>query len=201
MKIVEKMQRLKKSILEITDMPENILAAISYRFKEEKFKKNEVAEVEGTICKKLYFIEKGVARLFYQRDGKDITGWFSTDGDFITSNDSFFQRKPSHLNLEFLEDALVQTIHIDELEDLFKKYPEMERFGRLLTYQLLTTLSERMYSMLFQPAEKRYQLLMVHYPEVLMRAPLGDIASFLGISQETLSRIRAQKTSPKKAYT
>lgn len=101
------------------------------------------------------------------------------------------------LNLEFLEDSIVYTITVEEIEKLFDQYHQFERFGRILTYELLGDLSAKMYSMLFQSAEKRYQLLMTHDPEIVARAPLGDIATFLGISQETLSRIRGQIASKK----
>ena len=191
------MKTLQEAILEYTAIDESILPDILSRFREERFKKKEIVERSGATYRKLNYIAEGMAKLYYQRDGKDITGWFSKEGDFITANDSFFQKKPSLLNLEFLEDSLVYTITVHELEDLFMQYHQFERFGRKLTYELLVVLSEKMYSMLFQPAEKRYQLLTVHAPEVVARAPLGDIASYLGISQETLSRIRAQKAHKK----
>ncbi len=174
-------------------MREDIMEEVLNKFKEEHFKKRTIVERQGKRCHKLYFITQGMARLYYNRNGKEITGWFSKEGDFITANDSFFQKKTSWLNLEFIENSKVFSITVTDLEELFDRYHEVERFGRKLTYDLLEILSEKMYTLLFQPAEKRYQLLQVHYPEVVARAPLGDIASYLGISQETLSRIRANK--------
>jgi CRP-like cAMP-binding protein len=191
------MKALKASLLAFSPIEEEALEDIVSKFKEEHFKKKVVVERSGNTYKKLYFIEKGLARLYYSREGKDITGWFSKEGDFITANDSFFQKKPSLLNLEFIEDSIVYSITVEEIERLFDKYHQFERFGRILTYQLLGDLSEKMYSILFQSAEKRYQLLMTHDPEIVVRAPLGDIATFLGISQETLSRIRGQMAGKK----
>ena len=184
---------LMRHIDSISPLPEALKEEISEVFIEEKFPKGTILQKQNTICDKLYYIEKGLARLFYMKEGKEITGWFSCEGNFISCNDSFFQRVPSHLNLELLEDSTLYSIDYKGLNSLFK-YQEMERFGRLLTYKLLSELSERIYSTLFQPAEKRYQLLVVRYPEVALRAPLGDIASYLGISQETLSRIRSQQS-------
>lgn len=189
---------LIQCINDIVHMPKEIEEEIMHAFQKEEFPKRTVLEKQGSICNKLYFIEKGLARLFYEKEGKDITGWFSTENHFITCNDSFFQKTPSHLSLELLEDSTLYSISYNQLNDLFK-YKEMERFGRLLTYNLLSELSERVYSTLFQPAEKRYQLLVVRYPEVALRAPLGDIASYLGISQETLSRIRGMQSSKGKS--
>lgn len=187
------MTTLREALLKYTNIPEEIMEDVLSKFKEEHFKKRTLAERQGSCCRKLYFISKGIARLYYNRNGKEITGWFSKEGDFITANDSFFQKKPSWLNLEFIEESEVFSITVTELEALFDKYHEMEKFGRKLTYELLEILSEKMYSLLFQPADKRYKLLLTHSPEVVSRAPLGDIASYLGISQETLSRIRANK--------
>ncbi|WP_447642506.1 MULTISPECIES: Crp/Fnr family transcriptional regulator [Chitinophagaceae] len=191
-------EQLLKYINNLVALPSNIEAIIADAFKEEKHSKRTLLEKQNTVCSKLYFVEKGLARLFYQKEGKDITGWFASEGNFITCNDSFFQKKTSYLNLELLEDSILYSIDYNALDNLFQ-YKEMETFGRLLTYYLLSELSERIYSTMFQPAEKRYQLLMVRYPEVALRAPLGDIASYLGISQETLSRIRSQQSHKSKA--
>lgn len=182
----------------IVKLPEEIEDEVAASFKLEKCSKRVVLEHAGVVCNKLYYVDKGLARLFYEKDGKDITGWFASEKHFISCNDSFFQRIPSHLNLELLEDSILYSIDYEGLNKLFDKFKEMERFGRILFHNLLSELSERIYSTLFQPAEKRYQLLVVRYPEVALRAPLGDIASYLGISQETLSRIRSQQTTKSK---
>ncbi len=191
-------ENLLKYINNLVTLPSNVEGVIANAFQEEKYSKRTLLEKQETVCNKLYFVEKGLARLFYLKEGKDITGWFASEGNFITCNDSFFQKKTSYLNLELLEDSILYSIDYNTLNDLFQ-YKEMERFGRLLTYYLLSELSERVYSTVFQPAEKRYQLLVVRYPEVALRAPLGDIASYLGISQETLSRIRSQQSFKSKS--
>lgn len=187
-------ERLMNYINNLVELSPDVAETIAKAFVEEKHPKRSVLEKHGTVCNKLYFVEKGLARLYYLKEGKDITGWFASEGNFITCNDSFFQKKTSYLNLELLEDSILYSIDYKTLNDLFQ-YKEMERFARLLTYNLLSELSERVYSTVFQPAEKRYQLLVVRYPQVALRAPLGDIASYLGISQETLSRIRSQQSS------
>lgn len=170
---------------------------ISDAFIVEPHTKHSILQKQSLICDKLYFIEKGLARLYYSKEGRDVTGWFASEGSFITCNDSFMQRKPSYLNLEVLEDSILYSINYENLMKLFKIY-EMESFGRSLFYNALSELSERMYTVLFQDAEKRYQLFLTRYPEVAMRAPLGHIASFLGISQETLSRVRGNQLNRSK---
>ena len=188
---------LIQHIKSLVDLPSDVEAVIADAFREERHAKRTILERQDTVCGKLYFVEKGLARLYYLKEGKDITGWFASERNFITCNDSFFQKKTSYLNLELLEDSVLYSIDYNSLNDLFE-YREMERFGRLITYNLLSELSERIYSTVFQPAEKRYQLLVLRYPEVALRAPLGDIASYLGISQETLSRIRSQQSTKSK---
>lgn len=185
---------IKEKILSVISMKDEVAEELAQSFHREVYTKKTLIEKNNTFCRKLYFVEKGMARLFYEKDGKDISGWFAVEGNFITCNDSFLNRKPTLLNLEILEPSVLYSINEKELLRLFK-YPEMEKFARIVTYNILTELSERIYSTLFQPAEKRYQLLLVRMPEVALRAPLGNIASYLGISQETLSRIRSQQLS------
>ncbi|MDE1193539.1 MAG: Crp/Fnr family transcriptional regulator [Arachidicoccus sp.] len=188
---------LIESINKISQVSKEVEEEILNKFKEISFPKKTIVEKQELVCDHLYYVEKGLARLFYIKDDKDITGWFASEGKFITCNDSLFQRKVSHLNLEFLEDSIAYSVHINDLNELLK-FPDMERFGLLMVYNSLNELSERLYSTLFQPAEKRYQLMMVHHPTIAQRAPLGYIASYLGITQETLSRIRAQQTTKAK---
>ncbi|MFT4203932.1 MAG: Crp/Fnr family transcriptional regulator [Chitinophagaceae bacterium] len=191
-------ERLLAYINKIVVLSPDVEDVIAEAFQEECHPKRSLLEKQGAVCDKLYFVDKGLARLYYLKEGKDVTGWFASEDNFITCNDSFFQKKRSYLNLELLEDSILYSIDYNSLDRLFQ-YKEMERFGRLLTYNLLSELSERVYSTMFQSAEKRYQLLFLRYPEVALRAPLGDIASYLGISQETLSRIRSQQSTRAKS--
>ncbi len=180
-------------INEITPLPDDILLEVKEKFIKKEFSKGDKIIEQGKVCKYLYFIEHGLARSYYINEkGKDITVWFFAENNVMTGVESFFQRKPSMYEMEFLENSIVYAISYQNLNLLFDKYHELERFGRLLSIRLLTEVVDKLIAMQFQSAKERYQFMINKFPNISYRAPLGHIASYLGITQETLSRIRAQ---------
>jgi CRP/FNR family transcriptional regulator, anaerobic regulatory protein len=157
------------------------------------FYKNEIILEKGKVCKNLYFIEKGLARGFFiVEDGKDITNWFAPDGTLATSTYSFISQNPSFENIIALEDCKMQTISRKKLYDLYDKFPEMNEMGRKLIEIYYLELEERVNDLQFQTAKQRYEKFVKQDGYLLQRTSLGHIASYLGITQETLSRIRSQ---------
>lgn len=173
-------------------------ANISEQAKNEIISKVSIKEIvkgsyiveQGKTCKYLYFIKAGFIRGFYLQDGKEITTWFASENDAVTSMYSFITQKPSFETIEVLEDCILYEINYENLQLLFKKYPEFNLIGRLLTEKYYIELEERTMSLQFQTATERYLKLLQEQPQLLQKASLGMIASYLGISQETLSRIR-----------
>jgi CRP-like cAMP-binding protein len=106
---------------------------------------------------------------------------------------SFVSQKASYENIQAIEPATLYAITFDDLQKLYKNYPTFDKIGRLLTEQYYVALEERIMSLQFQTAIERYQSLMQNENYLLQRVSLGMIASYLGISQETLSRIRSKK--------
>ena len=154
------------------------------------FDKGSYIVEQGKACKHLYFIKSGFLRGFYYQDGKEITSWFASENDVVTSMYSFISQKPSFETIEVLEDSNLFVISYENVQFLFKKYPEFNLIGRLLTEKYYIELEERTMSLQFQTATERYLKLLQQQPQLLQKASLGMIASYLGISQETLSRIR-----------
>jgi len=146
----------------------------------------------GAICHYFYFIEKGLTRTYYIKDGKDITDWISSENTIAVSIISFLTRQPDRRGIQLLEDSVLWAISYSELELLYGQYPEIERMGRLLLGQGLIQMQQRFDDLHFATAHDRYQQLIASNPSLINRVPLGMIASWLGITQETLSRIRAQ---------
>lgn len=147
---------------------------------------------QDSVCRYIYFIESGLTRTFYYKDGKDVTDWLSAEGNFACSIISFLTCKPDRRGIELLEDSILWGLHHDDLERLYKQYHEIERLGRLLVSFGLIQLQQRFDDLHFATAAQRYQTLMDTNPTFIQRVPLGMIASYLGITQETLSRIRSQ---------
>lgn len=155
-------------------------------------KKGTVLLREGTVCQHMHFMTQGFARAFFYKNGRDITSWFAQDNDILTPLDSFVGQRPSYENVELLEDSMLYSLSYRNLQFLYRHYPETNAIGRMLTEQYYVELMERTMAFQFQTATERYRDLQLRQPNLLQRASLGHIASFLGISQETLSRIRTK---------
>ena len=148
---------------------------------------------EGQVSNYIYFIEKGFIRSYYINNGKEITAWFMGENDFIISVNSFYKREPSYEYIQAIEDSTVHYIHYDELEKLYKDFIEFNIIGRVLTTHYYMLSEERVHNMRWQTAEDKYNFLLTKHPEIFRKAPLNQIASYLGIALETLSRKRAKK--------
>lgn len=159
-------------------------------FEKRVLEKDEILLQEGKTCRFLYFIKSGFVRGFYHHDGKEITSWFAYENDALTSMYSFISQKPSFETIEVLEDCILYEISYENVQFLFKKYPEFNLIGRLITEKYYIKLEERTMSLQFQSATERYLKILQEQPLLLQKASLGMLASYLGISQETLSRIR-----------
>lgn len=176
---------------QVVDFSSEELEDIVSHFEKESVHKNEILVREGQICSKLYFIEKGVGRSYYlKEDGKEITQWFFIDGKIMSSIESFFQQVPSIYYLEMLEDSEIYSITRERLDMLFARYHNMEKFGRLLSTEMLTRVVNKLNALQFQSARERYEYMLKEFPDISTRVSLGFIASYLGMTQETLSRIR-----------
>lgn len=156
-------------------------------------KKNTDLQPIGHTCKTIYYINKGVARIYYFKDGTDITECFAFENNIIARVESLFTGKPSKKAIQILEDSEVIAINSTLLFKLYDKYPEIERLFRLIFESAYVGTVDRIEGMQFHSAEERYNALIKEAPDVLKRVPLKYIASYLGITQVSLSRIRGIK--------
>ena len=187
------MESLQKAITAVSSLSNESMNAFANAWKSWSTSKDFLLLKENIISDHFYFIEKGVARIYYYKNGKEITEWIAMDGQFFLSITSFFQRTPSHLIIQTIEPSLVYGIHHDDLMRLADKYHDIERLLRRLVTLSLILSQERMDSIQFESAQQRYEKLLNATPQIVQRVPLTYIASFLGITLETLSRIRSQK--------
>ncbi|MBS1661947.1 MAG: Crp/Fnr family transcriptional regulator [Bacteroidetes bacterium] len=146
----------------------------------------------GAVCHYFYFIEKGLTRTYYIKDGKDVTDWISAENAIAVSIISFLTHEPDRRGIQLLEDSTLWAISYSNLERLYQQYPDIDRLGRLLLSQGIIQLQQRFDDLHFATAHDRYRQLLSANPSLINRVPLGIIASWLGITQETLSRIRSQ---------
>jgi CRP-like cAMP-binding protein len=169
---------------------EQAIAGIS---KIISIKKNIDLQPIGYTCKTIYFINKGVARIYYYKDGIDITEGFYFENNIIARVESLFTGKPSRKAIQILEDAEIVAIDANALFKLYDSFPEIERlFRKIFEAGYVDTLN-RIEGIQFHTAEERYKALLNEANDVLKKVPLKYVASYLGITQVSLSRIRAQR--------
>ena len=157
------------------------------------YKKADILVKEGHFADQSYFIVSGCARAYYLHDGRDITDWFAFENDFISSIVSFFTGAPSPHYIEILEDAVVLQISKKSTELLAAKHHDFERLMREVVTKTMLSQRERISSILFHTAEERYEQILCIRPDITKRVALTHIASYLGMTLETLSRIRKPK--------
>lgn len=153
-------------------------------------KKNEILQPFGHTCKTIYFIESGIARIYYYKDGTDITELFAFEGNIIARVESLFTGRPSQKAIQTLEDSEIIAINAVQLFKLYDSYPQIERLFRLIFENAYVDTVNRIESIQFHSAEERYLSLMKE-TDIVKRIPLKHVASYLGITQVSLSRIRA----------
>lgn len=154
--------------------------------------KQEMLLQEGRICRNLYFVERGAIRGYYTTDEKEVTHWFGFENDFVTSFHSFITQQPAVENIQLIEGSVLWAIGKDTLTGLLNRFPDVERLLRIAYENYYIRLEERYVNSHFKTAAERYDDLLMRQPHIIERVPLGQIAAYLGISAETLSRVRGK---------
>lgn len=144
------------------------------------------------IEKSIYFIEKGIARAYCDGPDHQITFWFGMEGDLIFSYNSYINGLAGYESVELLEPCVLYELNMDDLQRFFDTDVFFANWGRKLAEQELVRTEERLIARLFKSASERYQELLSSNPALIQRIQLGYIASYLGVTQVTLSRIRAE---------
>ena len=163
------------------------------RIKPTLFQKGELVLDANYISQNSYFINKGILRTYFLKDGKEISEYFSGKEEWVNSPRSFMQRKKDIYYIDAIENTEAYVLNVNDLVYLFDNFPEMERYARLSMGTVFGHFMERITSMRFTSAKERYNHFKKTYSNIYHRIPLGMVASYLGITQETLSRIRAKK--------
>lgn len=184
------MQNLLQEISKRCFLSPALQKRINDVFEQKHFEKGEKILTQGNKANYLYFVEKGVLHSYYYHDGKQISSWFYNEHHFITSWFSFYSQKPSYEEINCLEDCMLFQISYKNYQTLIADFPAFGNFARLLAEEMLTFIDEFSKGWSFLTAKEKYDLLLGYFPDIELRVKLGYIASFLGITQETLSRIR-----------
>lgn len=187
--------KLTNFIQNIFLLPDNVLEDVLGHFKYLEFPKNHLLLQRGKTCKHLWFMTKGVARYFYtNEEGKEMNTWFSLDTQVIADTTSFVSQEPSEENIQLLEDSEMYSIEYRALQNLLQTHHSFALwYIKLIEQHYVAQIEDRIADLQFLNAKQRYLKLLNLYPEITNRISLGNISSYLNITQETLSRIRAGK--------
>lgn len=152
--------------------------------------KNDLILREGERCDHVSMVVSGLLRVYYQKEGQEISSRFIREHDVVLSVGSFYSRTPGYEFIQALEETTIVRLHYDQLQRLYKEHLEFNFIGRVLTEHYYALSEQRLYLLRKQTAEERYRFFMDQYADLLQRVPLKYIATFLGMNLETLSRIR-----------
>ncbi|MCT4638050.1 MAG: Crp/Fnr family transcriptional regulator [Bacteroidales bacterium] len=187
------MDGLLANIEKHIDVSDDLRTALRRYFKRVEYKKNVMILDIDSPCNKLFFIEKGECVTFYYQEGREVVSFVYPEGYWVTNWSGFFLQERSEEAVKAISDTVLYQISYNDFESLYKEFPIMERFSRK-NMEFHVAFSDKMYrGYSFGSPTERYNHLLKHFPEITQIATLGKIASVLGISRETLSRIRSKK--------
>ncbi len=182
--------KIIEHLLHYISLSSDEITAISESIPIQSFSKGSILLKEGEVSKHAYFNIKGCVRLYYLIDGEEKTTFFYTENQFITSIKSFTNRVPAHHFLECVEDCTLGVLSYEAEIYLLKKFPKFEYLSRILLEEELGHYQDMLSTYITTKPEDRYKKLLKLNPQLLQRIPQYQLATFLGVTPESLSRIR-----------
>lgn len=187
--------KIRAFIQEIHQLPNEVFEDFKKQLQRQELPKGYFLHTEGRICENIWFIESGLARHFWvDENGKERNIWFTTENSITTDTTSFFNKSISHENIQLIENSVVFKISAERITELQNKYHAFCLwFIKMLEKHYFNQIEQRIEELQFLDAAERYKTLLEKNPSFNQRISLGNLASYLNISQETLSRIRSKK--------
>jgi len=173
-------------------MPEASVDKVVKRLSKATYPKGHHILEAGKTETNIFFIEKGIARAYIPVDGKEVTFWIGKEGSTIVSLKSYVNNQQGYESMELMENSMLYLLKRKDLHELFKEDIHVANWGRKFAESEFLQTEERLISLLFTTASERYMKLIQNNPELLQRVPLECLASYLGITPVSLSRIRAK---------
>ena len=173
------------------DMLESVLVPMKYA-------KNEKILAEGEVARNIYWVQKGLVRQYYYKNNKELTEYMAAENTIVMCIESLFKEEPSKLEIHALEPTLLFALNKAELEAVAMKSVNIQILYRKILEESLIISQRRADMLRFESAQDRYQKLMKHSPQLVLRAPLVYIASYLQMTPETLSRVRTAALTDEK---
>ena len=183
----------KKFIRQITPISDTEFEQTVIFFTEQILKKGDFFVKQNKVCRQIAYINKGTLRTFYINDkAEETTSCFCTENSLTTSYKSFIMQQPSNLSIQALEDTELLLIHYDHLQKLYSTSIVWQNIGRAVAEKEYIVMEQYASVLNNETAKEKYLRLLKEQPNVLQKANVEDIASYLGITRRTLSRIRQE---------
>jgi CRP-like cAMP-binding protein len=177
----------------ITPISANFQQRLQEQLATEHFSQRHYLLRPGEIARRLYFIRKGLFRAFtLDRNGKQTTSWFFSQGELMVSINSFFNQKPTQEYIEVLAPSMVQSLSWNQLNSFYADFPEGNLIGRILIQKYYILSEQHNQMMRTLDPIGRYLALLDHHPKIEQQTTQTNIASYLGLSRETLSRMKSR---------
>jgi CRP-like cAMP-binding protein len=187
------MNELKSFIAYYCKLNDEELNLIVGKFVEKRVPKGRHLLKQGQICSQLVYTVEGSFRIYYNdKKGKEITTWLVFNDMLVTEWASFITQQPTKFNIQAVHDSTIAAISHLDLQQLYIDIPKFQEFGRRIAEEVVVGAINRVVSFQYEPADKRYEKL-INKSEYLQKIPLKYIASFLGVTDTSLSRIRRKR--------
>lgn len=188
------MNQLEKYLNTYFTIQEDKLSSVAAHFERVVLKRGELILRTGQYCKKMFFIESGILRVSTLNDGKDITQWIATEGQFGTDLNSFMLNQPARWNIEAITDATLYFISKSDYDTIGTVIPNWPELEKIFLVNCFTTMENRIFQFLSLNSEERYLRFFHNNKRLFNQVPLKYLASMLGMTAETFSRIRKKNS-------
>ena len=190
---MDSIQNISSYLSEVLDIPKEAVATCGDNYTLKKVAKNEMLLSEGEICMDTFFVEKGLLRMYsLDRNGKEHIIQFAPENWLISDRSSLNFNQKSKYYIDAVEDSEVFILSKDFFTSMIDKFPQTVENNDLLLQKHIRNLQNRVNSLLADTAEERYMTFIKMYPDILLRVPQWMVASYLGITPESLSRVRKE---------
>jgi CRP-like cAMP-binding protein len=183
------MKDLCEFVRSYTQVSDEDFQVITTYFRELRIQKGRYLIQCGQVVNAYYFVRTGGLRIYFDKGEQQVTGWIALERDFFTELGSYKSGTPTLFNIQAIDETDVLTIDKAQMETLYKKFPAWEQFGRLVWEDAFLKLTNAILSYQTMTAEERY-LNMMRQSDLLQKVPLRELASYLGVTPTSLSRIR-----------
>ena len=184
---------LKQYLNQISPLSNEEWTAFQSILKKEILSKKHFFLLQGEVCNRSAFVEKGLFKIsLTDSKGNERIVQINPENTFISDCESYQQQKPSELTIEPLEDSEIWVFKNIDLQALCKNFPIFDKIGRQVTHQILSYYKEHINLLMTKTPQERYEYLLKHYPTLIQRVSVTHLSQFLGLTRETLSRLRGK---------